>query len=72
MAEKTKKTNADGERQGYTPAVPGIYEPFVVPEAGHEGARAVYEYQCMAEGRIADSDKPSAKYRDYDGYLDVQ
>ena len=68
MAKKNPKQvgDQDGERQGYVPGAPGIHEPFIVPEGGHEGARAVYEYGYMAEGRITDSDKPSAKFIDYD------
>jgi hypothetical protein len=70
MAKKTKplggKKELDGERQGYVPGAPGIYEPFVIPEAGHEGARAVYEYGYMAEGRITDSNEPRDKFVDYD------
>jgi hypothetical protein len=63
--------DSDGERQGYAPAVPGIHEPFVVPEAGHEGASAVYEYRAMAEGRISVSDKPRDKFADYDGSFQI-
>lgn len=68
MAKQTQPNvgDKDGERQGYVPGAPGIHEPFIIPEAGHEGARAVYEYQAMAEGRITTSDKPSAKFVDYD------
>lgn len=50
----------------YTPGIPGIVKPLVVPEGGHEGARAVSEYRGMAEGRMTRSDAPSAKFRDYD------
>ena len=63
---KMKYADPDGERQGYVPGAPGIYEPFIVEEGGHEGARAVYEYGYMAEGRITDSDKPRDKFVDYD------
>jgi hypothetical protein len=59
-----------------TPAVPGIVQPFLVPMAGHEGARAVYEYRAMAEGRITPVDRDCAddqdyKFRDYGQYLTV-
>lgn len=68
MAKKVKSNvgDGDGERQGYVPGAPGIHEPFIVPEGGHEGARAVYEYGYMAEGRITKSDEPRDKFVDYD------
>lgn len=70
MAAK-KKTNDDGELGGYAPAAPGIHAPFQVAEAGHEGARAVYEYQAMCEGRITTGDTPADKFVDYDGSITV-
>jgi hypothetical protein len=75
MAKVTKKLGTDmdkdGERQGYAPASPGIGEPFIVPEAGHEGARAVYEYDYMTEGRITNSDKPRDRFADYDSCFKI-
>ena len=68
MAAK-KKQNDDGELGGYNPAAPGIHEPFQVAEAGHEGARAVYEYTAMCEGRITTGDTPADKFVDYDSAL---
>lgn len=49
---------------------PGIETPLVVPEGGHEGARAVSEYCYMAEGRFVEHGSPieeKKKYVDYDG-----
>jgi len=50
-------------------AVPGIRKPFIIAEAGHEGARAAYELANMAEGRITASDSPADKFVDYDESL---
>ena len=63
--------NDDSNSAYWTSTTPGIGQPLVVPEAGHEGARAVCEYQTMAEGRMAASDDPSKKFVDYDGEFTV-
>lgn len=69
MAIKVKDTPADGDM---SVGVVGIHSPLVVTEAGHEGARAVYEYQTMAEARIVLGDKPADKYQQYDAAFDRQ
>lgn len=53
--------------------VPGMKYPLVVPEGGHEGARAVCEYRTHVEGRIvtgvdydADNECAKDKFRQYD------
>jgi hypothetical protein len=66
MAKK-KITNNDGELGGYAPAAPGIHEPFVVPEGGHEGARAAWELANMTEGRFA----KAGEFVDYDDALKI-
>lgn len=65
---KIHDISADGDM---SVGVVGIREPLVVPEAGHEGARAAYEYQTMAEGRLAVGDKPADKFVAYDSALDT-
>jgi hypothetical protein len=59
-----------------TPVAAGITIPFLVPMAGHEGARAVYDYRSSAEGRITTTDRQHAddqeeKFRDYGAYLSI-
>ena len=71
MAQNKKQSNDDGELGGYAPAAPGIHNPFLVTEGGHEGARAVSEYRAHAEGRITDANAPGEKFRDYDDRFQV-
>lgn len=52
------------ESGGWSPQVPGIGEPFVIPEAGQEGARAAYELHAFVQGQIDDG---SGRFRDYSG-----
>jgi len=58
--------NDDSNSAYWTSTTPGIGQPLVITEGGHEGARAVCEYQTMAEGRMSASDEPSKKFVDYD------
>lgn len=53
-----------------TTGVVGINAPLVVPEAGHEGARAVYESRAMCEGRLVVGDATEDKFQQYDNALD--
>ena len=76
MAKKSKpiggEKEKDGERQGYVPGAPGIYEPFIVEEGGHEGAIAAYGYQYFTEGRITKGKEPRDKFVDYDSCFKVE
>lgn len=67
MAPKIKDTPADGDM---SVGVVGIHNPLVVPEAGCEGARAVYEYRVMCEARITKSDDSKDKYQQYDDAIE--
>jgi len=57
------------ESGGWSPQVPGVKESFVVPEAGHEGARAAYELCYFMGGQITKDEKPM--FRDYDDALRI-
>lgn len=58
------------ESGGWSPQAPGVAMPFVIAEAGHEGARAAYELHNMTEGRIVPVDG-AGQFRNYDDALTI-
>lgn len=57
----------DSNSANWTPTIPGISKVLEITEGGHEGAKAVHEYQMHASGQnMAESD-----FRDYDDAFKV-